>query len=443
VTERTDLPSQGLSTADSCPALDRAFSMKMTKEKWLGTPLASLAWGCSFLALAAGCDAGGGGGEAFFATVRDSAGVRIVESFRPAWEEGGGWRLGTEPIIRLGVLEGDEAYQFHEVAGAVRLDDGTLVVADAGYREVRFFNPDGSVAAIAGGPGEGPEEFSGISAVGIGPEGLVWVYDYGLRRFAWLGHDGNFVGLTTLDPEPPTLNPLGPLSDGSFLLKQLWGSEVSDAAQEGLRRDPVAYVRFDSVGTLLDTLGLFPGRELYLFDEGGRGVMSTPPFAKNSVGATWGERVLVGSMDTFELEEYAVHGELVRILRIPERDLTVDADDREEYIQERLESEPPERRVNRRRELEAMPFPETRPAYGELVPDAAGNLWVGDWAVYPEVAERWTILNPDGEWLGDMVLPPGFFPTHIGNIWVLGFERDELDVEYVVLYPLSKDAGNG
>lgn len=37
----------------------------------------------------------------------------------------------------------------------------------------------------------------------------------------------------------------------------------------------------------------------------------------------------------------------------------------------------------------------------------------------------------------------GLSPFAIGEDWVLGVETDDLDVEYVVLYPLLKDAADG
>jgi hypothetical protein len=40
-------------------------------------------------------------------------------------------------------------------------------------------------------------------------------------------------------------------------------------------------------------------------------------------------------------------------------------------------------------------------------------------------------------------MPRRFFPYAIGEDWVLGVEWDDLDVEYVVLYPLLKDAADG
>ena len=85
-----------------------------------------------------------------------------------------------------------------------------------------------------------------------------------------------------------------------------------------------------------------------------------------------------------------------------------------------------------------MPVPSEKPAYGGLLSDEVGNLWVGVWTLYPEVPEQWTILDPAGGWLGSLVMPGRFFPFAIGEDWVLGVETDELDVEYVVLYPLNK-----
>ncbi|MFQ5746216.1 MAG: hypothetical protein ACE5HF_03225 [Gemmatimonadota bacterium] len=57
----------------------------------------------ALLALLAGCD---GSGEAPAVTVRDSAGVRIVESRVPAWTEHSGWRLSERPLLEIGRREG-------------------------------------------------------------------------------------------------------------------------------------------------------------------------------------------------------------------------------------------------------------------------------------------------------------------------------------------------
>lgn len=222
-------------------------------------------------------------------------------------------------------------------------------------------------------------------------------------------------------------------------MKQLWGAEqVSVASESGLRRDRVAFVRFGRDGALTDTVGLFPGREVFLLDEGGRGVMSTPPFARNASGTLREGRVVVGIQERFEVMEHSPEGGLLRLVRILRPATRVGPEDLERYIQERLAAAPPERHPSIRRSLEDMPVPQTMPAYGGLMSDTSGNLWVGEWAMYPQVARTWTVFDTAGAWLGEVEMPPAFSPMDIGDDWILGVEMDEMDVEYVSLYPLEK-----
>ena len=49
-------------------------------------------------------------------TVRDSAGIEIVENFgTPLWREGETWRL-TE-VLRIGAVEGAPEYEFGRISG--------------------------------------------------------------------------------------------------------------------------------------------------------------------------------------------------------------------------------------------------------------------------------------------------------------------------------------
>ncbi len=385
-----------------------------------------------------GCGDGGGGPPN---EVLDSAGVEIVESHVPLWPVGDGWRVGSDPLLRLGVVDGDVDYQFDEVTGAARLADGTLVVADFGYQDVRFFNADGQFVSRFGGPGEGPGEFQGLSALGATTDGRIWAYDFMLRRITWVSSVGEMMGITTLGSEPPMLFPLGVLADGTFLLKQLWGAnEVAEATETGLRRDPVAFVRFDHEGVLVDTLGLLPGREIILTDEDGRGVMGSPPFGKNASGTVLGGKAVVGSNEAFDLWVLEADGVPTRKIRLPGLDLALTGEDREAYLANQLRDVPEAERPGERARLEAMPFPETRQAFGSLVGDEAGNLWVADAVLAPGTPEEWRVFDGSGRWLGMVPAPDRFFPYAIGPDWILGMERGEMDVQYVVLYPLVKGA---
>jgi hypothetical protein len=85
--------------------------------------------------------------------VRDSAGVQIVENESYYWGEGEGWRLSESPSLDIGLLEGDPNYQFYLVAGAARLSDGGIAVANSGTHEIRFYDAAGTFISSAGRKG--------------------------------------------------------------------------------------------------------------------------------------------------------------------------------------------------------------------------------------------------------------------------------------------------
>jgi hypothetical protein len=91
-------------------------------------------------------------------TVRDSAGIRIVENRQPSAGPEGGRRLAPAPALVIGTRTG-EMYELSGVAGAARLSGGTIVVADGGSRQLRFFDSTGAFIRAVGGPGDGPGEF--------------------------------------------------------------------------------------------------------------------------------------------------------------------------------------------------------------------------------------------------------------------------------------------
>src|SRR5690625_5897237 len=80
------------------------------------------------LALLTGC-AAGDLEVAATSEVRDSAGIRIVESHRPRWGVGERIEVAAEPSLELGAVEGDTPESFARVVGVRRLPAGPVVVA--------------------------------------------------------------------------------------------------------------------------------------------------------------------------------------------------------------------------------------------------------------------------------------------------------------------------
>ncbi len=390
--------------------------------------------------LAGGAAACAEHGESSRFTVRDSAGVEIVESRAAAGLDAAAWSVDAPPLLEIGVEEGSTEYQFSRVEGAVRLPGGRIVVADAGSREIRFFDSEGHFLSASGRRGDAPGEYRQIIALGEGPGDSIWVFDYGVRRFTVLTEDGRVARTLTLDPTLSNVGAVGRLADGSFVVREFWwagggGGEI----RLGLRRDPAALARYSPDGATLDTIGLFLGREVYIGTEGGRGVMSTPLFAHGTSAAVRDDEIFIGDQERFEIGVYSAEGVLRRLIRLTHLDLRVTRTDIERATEQRLASVRAEQRVAMRAHLAAMDVPATRPAYGRLLVDSEGNLWVGDYAAYSDDPVLWRVFGAGGRLVTALRVPDRFRIYDIGADWVLGVWRDDFDVEHIRLYNLRKD----
>jgi hypothetical protein len=102
----------------------------------------------------------------------------------------------------------------------------------------------------------------------------------------------------------------------------------------------------------------------------------------------------------------------------------------------------PMARARMQRPAPELPFPETMPAYGAILADRGGGLWVQEYAPpWEEGPVRWTVFDPDGRQLGTLALPPRFRATDVGADYVLGVAQDELDVQQVQMYRLDRRRG--
>ncbi len=226
------------------------------------------------------------------------------------------------------------------------------------------------------------------------------------------------------------------------MVREYWSSRAQARGLEsGLTRDPAILARYSADGGVIDTLGRFLGREVFIGSEGGRAVMSAPLFARLTSAAVRGNEVFVGDQESYEIGLYSPAGALRRLIRVSDVDLALSADDIEAAVEERLSQEPIARRALLRAHLEAMDVPPSRPAYGRFVVDAEGNLWVAGYGPPGEAPGHWRVFAEDGRLLGSVEVPDRFRVYQVGPDWVLGVWSDELDVERVRLYRLLKPAG--
>jgi len=367
--------------------------------------------------------------------VRDSAGITIVENSDPLWGDGEAWRLSEKPVLEIGVVEGPDAYQLDRVMGAARLPDGGVAVANAGSSEIRFFDRSGRFRRAAGGPGEGPGEFRipfGVWPVG---EDSLLVTDPMLRRGALYDLDGGFGRTFNFEDAGSNPRPVGPLGDRNVLNFDHEYSNVLDGPVQQM-----GLLRLHTVeGALIDSLGRHPTfRSVPITFPDGGFVISGYLFRESTSVASAGEVFYVGTSGRSAVAPYAPDGRLVRRIEWPDRGRDVEPGHVELHRAERLEAASPERREHERRVLEATPVPERFPAHGDLLADRGGNLWIQRYRRPGETGpDRWLVFDTDGRMLGDVEVPLERV-LEIGDDHVLGVYRDDLDVEYVRMYRLTK-----
>ena len=79
------------------------------------------------------------------------------------------------------------------------------------------------------------------------------------------------------------------------------------------------------------------------------------------------------------------------------------------------------------------------PFFGAPFADADGNVWLPSYRIaYPEEGSPYTVISPDGEWLGEVETPPRFRILDVAGGLVLGVLRDDMDVESVVVYRIDQ-----
>ncbi len=387
------------------------------------------------------CGAGcGGGGETadtgLEVTVRDSAGVSIVENAAPAPDSRLPWAFGAEPALSIGAVDSGEADQLFRVTDATRLADGRIVIANSGSNELRIFNADGSHAATGGGRGEGPGEFVSYSpsAVATWPgDSIAAVNPWGTRvsLFDAEGNHGRDVSL-----DATMLSVVDLLPDGKIFTSGSGGGLRGDmTGSSGLVRSSAEWGILDADGTRLASLGEFPGSEFYaIFAADGSLEGGMPhPFGRGTVGAVWGELVAIGVQDSYEIRAFASDGSLVRVVRREGDIESPTQTDLDEYYARRYADLPDEDRISNLNAVRDMPLVESWPAFEAILSDRTGHLWVREYD-----AALWTVFDPEGRVLGLVEPPSGLRIFEIGRDYLLGWTYDELGVEYVQVWSLSR-----
>jgi len=378
----------------------------------------------------------------------DSAGVIIVENSGLPEPGAGGWTLGQTPTLSIGTLEDDTLYQFYGVTGSVKLSDGRIAITDNGNHQLRIFAPDGTFLASFGREGEGPGEFRNIRVMGtVGSDTLV-VLDGRQRRTSRVHPEVGFLGHALLPEEAGVaMHSNGMFGDGSIVFGGLinW-NRTGEPPADGYERLTNPYYSVSLDGSGIIQFGEFPGTEVYWMTGNVGGTSSLAAafvlFGKSPRAMARGDRMVLGTRDRYEINFFDSSGGLDRIVRVQTAPVAVTTAHLEGLLEERLASLPDPALAPRLRSgFWDIPHAETMPAFENLLLDSEGSLWVEDNHLPGDTLRTWTVFDEEGIPMTRLSLPTDNRVLDIGGDFVLARFEDQLGVEYVRSYPLTRGGG--
>jgi hypothetical protein len=395
-----------------------------------------------FLASLAGCsDPDIREGSGF--EVLDSAGIVMATTSGTDARAATNWVIDTLPDLQIGAESGQAAYQFHNIGG-MATDGDRIWVLDGGSREARIFDGSGGFQRSFGGRGDGPGEFRSPRMVRRLTTDTLIFLDHATRRFHVFSKMGELL-TTSPSLQLARVSPLAVGSVGGRVL--LFDSGTLFIAPGGL--DPpekAIYYVVDARAGTADTLGEFPGRQMWTDARGEIKAVGSVPFDIRPSAAAGKQTFFITPGEGPEVLEFDTLGTLIRILRVDEPVRRVTKQDLDRFIEARIAINGEEWAGYLRSGYEELPLTEIMPSFQSLLVDTEGWLWAQTYEPFRAIDDpaKWMVFEPGGMVCGTVRMPASLQIHQIGADFVLGLWRDDLDVQHLRRHQLvRRDCGAG
>ncbi|HEX7122869.1 MAG TPA: hypothetical protein VF178_10905 [Gemmatimonadaceae bacterium] len=335
-------------------------------------------------------------------TIRDSAGVRIVEHWT-LLGVGPAFRVEARPFLDLGGVRSNPDEELDPVQywlSATILSDGRIVVTER--TQLKFFSRTGQFLGTAGRAGRGPAEFEQLQEVCRLPGDTLLAFDLSRRVSLW-------------DPQGKHLRSFAPISfiaPGSCYPDRTVIAQVVDgsARESNASATTVAYARVRLDGTIVAHLGRLPTHQYF-------GTVSFEPSIIPS-----GDEVYVSDPMTAEIRVLDESGKIRRIIRASQRPTPITDDD---WRRRAERSVPLDATAEQRAEQIAMMMrmkrPPHMPAFHNMRVDARRWIWLEP---YEGDRPTWSVFDSTGRRIGQLELPWG----GSAGARLVGIERDAIVV---------------
>ena len=381
-----------------------------------------------------GCDAPA---DSDMVTVSDSAGARIVTY--ASLDAAAFPLIEFEPSVdTIGALDGPEEYFFRLIVSAELVPLG-IVTADLLDKELRYFDSNGRFVSSIGGEGEGPGEFEVFDWMQSLGDSLFFVWDRRVNRLtrarlteAGLSHESSVPG-----PWSPSNSPIGVLSPVRITVDNARRIPVADL---GTLSDPfhvvagVADLDEDPSAEQLREIATVVAEPHYVSRDG----MFAPLLFPTGHDFFFGDDLLwvQDGMDS-EFRRVRAEGTLELVVRLPPERPVTDRDITE-FREANLRGYSGEREAMMRGALDEVPYPSFVPSLRAMaVDEEAGIVWVTGFSTAEEPAP-WYLFDSRGCPVGRVTVPDGNPPLDIEGRRIAVRDRDELDVERILIHRLAE-----
>ena len=331
-------------------------------------------------------------------------------------------------ILRLGEDADENAYLFGEIARLAVDSKNRILIADRQPPSVAVFSVDGEWLGSVGGVGEGPGEYVAASGVYVSPSDSIYVLDHRKgggppRLHVYDPTDFTYVRQIRFpyDGDWGRVSSVVGVSDHGPIMR--YRTMVGSASVGKPRHTYVVHTSW--AGERIRELARRPDLRLYagLFSDG-RPFAREIKYAPSSVFRLSASQLFYSGLNAeIDILVTSLAGDTVRTIRWPHDPVPLTRND----IPAGLDAE-----------VRKM-YPEFKPAYQYFVIDDQDNIWIKDYVEAPASEARWQVLDSEGRFIGQVLLPRTLrlYEVDTANALAYGSLRNESGEDLVVVYSVD------
>lgn len=329
---------------------------------------------------------------------------------------------------------GHASHELEFPVGALRLDNGDIVVAFAHAGSVVAFSPSGAQRWMAGRPGTGPGEFRHIGWLGKCGN-TIFAWDLSRLRMIAIDLSGRFLREFYVESESPPVRPQTITCRGSqFAFHGIdRHASMSGSSASPILRGAGPVWLADSSGHPIRSVATAPSTEAIALGGGG----SPLPLGKSTTLALVSNRLYIATGDSSYVDVYGLDGSKLTGFQI---NLTSRSPSQKNYEKAIDEIVSNVRGVQISEEIRKMLLarerPKQLPSYARVFVDPDELVWIQ--TSFPGDAEtRLLVFDGAGKQLATVSLPPNLKLFEIGRDFIVA-GYDAMSEPHVVVYKLDR-----